>query len=147
MEKIILIVLFTIFPVVIIYVCHKFPAINKLGAIAIAYGFGIIVGNIGIIPEGGEETQIMLCDMTVPIAIPLLLFSLDIKKWIKHSAKAFSALFLGLISVITMIIVGFFIFRGEVEEMGKVGGLLTGVYTGGSPNLASIKTMLDVDEA
>jgi uncharacterized membrane protein len=34
---------------------------------------------------------------------------------------------------------------GEWKICGKFPGLLVGVYTGGTPNLASLKMMLDVD--
>jgi len=41
---------------------------------------------------------------------------------------------------------GYLIFRGAgMKEMWKVSGMLVGVYTGGTPNLASLKMMLNVN--
>ncbi len=49
--------------------------------------------------------------------------------------------------VISMVVLGFFLFREhEFLDLWKVAGMLIGVYTGGTPNLASIKLALDVDE-
>jgi uncharacterized membrane protein len=44
-----------------------------------------------------------------------------------------------------MILVGFWIFRDTLPEAWKIAGMLTGIYTGGTPNMAAIKTALNVD--
>ena len=49
-----------------------------------------------------------------------------------------------LYEVITFI--GFFIFRGSLENIWQVAGMLVGVYTGGTPNLAAMKTALNVSQ-
>jgi uncharacterized membrane protein len=49
--------------------------------------------------------------------------------------------------VVVSVISGYFIFNGQaIEGFDKVGGLLVGIYSGGTPNLASLKMMLDVKE-
>jgi len=83
--------------------------------------------------------------LTVPIALPLILFSMDVKKWLKHARSAISSLLLGLFTVIAMILLGFWIFKGSIDEIWKVSGMLTGIYTGGTPNMAAMKTALNVD--
>ncbi len=40
---------------------------------------------------------------------------------------------------------GYLIFRERVEDADKIGGMLIGLYTGGSVNLASIALALDVE--
>jgi len=57
----------------------------------------------------------------------------------------FISLLLGVLSVTIIIIIGFFIFRSSIPDCWKISGMLIGVYTGGTPNLAAIATMLDVD--
>ena len=52
---------------------------------------------------------------------------------------------LALVSVIIVVIAGYYIFRDSVHDSGKVAGMLVGIYTGGTPNVASIKTALNVD--
>ena len=83
--------------------------------------------------------------LTVPIALPLILFSMDVRKWLKHARSAISSLLLGLFTVVAMIFLGFWIFKGSIDEIWKVAGMLTGIYTGGTPNMAAMKTALNVD--
>jgi uncharacterized membrane protein len=81
----------------------------------------------------------------VPLAIPLILFSLNVRRWLKFSGKGFLSMVLALISVMVVVIVGYLIFRDKVEGADKVGGMLIGLYTGGSVNLASIALALKVE--
>lgn len=79
------------------------------------------------------------------LAIPLILFSLNVRRWLKFSGKGFLSMLLALVSVMAVVITGYLIFRDRVEEAEKIGGMLIGLYTGGSVNLASIALALNVD--
>ena len=81
----------------------------------------------------------------VPLAIPLILFSLNVRRWLKFSGKGFLSMLLALISVIVIVGSGYLIFRDRVEDADKIGGMLIGLYTGGSVNLASIALALNVE--
>lgn len=78
------------------------------------------------------------------IAIPLLVFSLDIKKWLKLAKGALLSMILAIVSLMVMIFTGFYFWGDSIDESWKVAGMLVGVYTGGTPNLAAIGTALDV---
>ncbi len=145
-KLIIMIIFFVIAPVIILYLETKFSIMKKVGAVLICYAIGLILGNIGILPEGAEKYQNLLTNLTIPIALPLILFSMDVKKWFKMAGSAMTSLIIGLFTVVLMIFVGFFIFRGSIDEIWKVSGMLVGIYTGGTPNLAAMKTALDVDQ-
>jgi len=146
MAQILLVLFYLFIPFVILHLCHKFPFVNKLGAVFIAYLVGLIVGNIGILPEWAGGIQDTLTTITVPLAIPLLLFSSNLKQWKSMAGKAMVSLLIGIISVVTVVIAGHFIFIGKgMADLWKVSGMLIGVYTGGTPNLASLKMMLNVD--
>lgn len=61
------------------------------------------------------------------------------------AGKTVISLFVAIGSVVIMVITGFVIFKSEaLPDLWKIGGLLIGVYTGGTPNLAALKLMLDV---
>lgn len=90
------------------------------------------------------SVQDMVISLSIPIALPLLLFSLDIKRWMKLAKEGFISLLLGVSSLIVVVIAGYFLFKDFIDESWKVAGMLIGVYTGGTPNLASIGTALDV---
>lgn len=81
----------------------------------------------------------------VLLAIPLILFSLNVRRWLKFSGKGFLSMLLALISVVVIVATGYLIFRDKVEGADKIGGMLIGLYTGGSVNLASIALALNVD--
>jgi len=144
---IVLLVLFYVFtPALILYLCRKFPWINKLGAVVVAYIVGLVAGNMGILPEGADKVQNTIMSITIPLAVPLLLFSSDIRTWFRLAGKTVISLFLGTIMVVATVIAGYFIFRTPaINDFWKVSGMLVGVYTGGTPNLASIALMLNVD--
>ncbi|MDD3152635.1 MAG: DUF819 family protein [Bacteroidales bacterium] len=60
--------------------------------------------------------------------------------------SAFLSMIIAVISMIIMIIAGYFIFRNSIPEANKVAGMLSGIYTGGTPNLAALKAALNVSE-
>ena len=90
--------------------------------------------------------QDQFSSITIMLCLPLILFSLDVKKWLAHAGSAFGSLAIGLFTVLVMIFIGYFIFREDIDEIWKVSGMLVGVYTGGTPNMAAIKTALDVSQ-
>lgn len=145
-ELIVLLILFIVTPIVVIYLEGKYSILKKVGAVLICYAIGLVVGNIGILPEGAAKYQDLLTNMTIPLALPLILFSMDVKKWVRNSGSAFTSLAIGLFSVLAMIFVGYWIFRGSIDEIWKVAGMLVGIYTGGTPNMAAMKTALDVSQ-
>ena len=183
MVKIIVLLLFYFtFPLVIIYMVKKWTFFRKLGTIALAYAFGLILGSSGILPQGSENyrsalqgrialpedevrllltsgkineedvfvnrlsaSQDMMLSIIVPLAFPLLLFSLDFKKWLRYAKEGLLSMILALISIIVIIGLGYFLFRNIVPDSWKVAGMLVGVYTGGTANMASLKVALDVD--
>jgi uncharacterized membrane protein len=183
MIKIILLAFFyLVFPVFIIFICRRWSLFNRFGTIVIAYAFGLLFGNIGILPHGSDDylyykqgranipatefnmlveegalgdddrfanqiagMQDMIMTIVIPLALPLLLFSLKIRKWIRYAGTGFLSMILALVSVVIVVIAGYFIFRDSVHDSGKVAGMLVGIYTGGTPNVASIKAALNVD--
>ncbi len=81
----------------------------------------------------------------VPLAIPLILFSLNVRRWLRFSGKGFLSMLLALVSVMIIVATGYLIFRDKIEGSDKIGGMLIGLYTGGSVNLASIALALRVE--
>lgn len=91
-----------------------------------------------------SSLQDSLMTGTILVAIPLLLFSLDIKKWLKLAKGAVLSLLLATFSLLVVIFTGFYFWGSDIDESYKVAGMLVGVYTGGTPNLAAIGTALNV---
>ena len=162
--------------------CKKWSGLKKLGSIVLAYGFGLVFGSVGILPQGSDayrlalqgraalpkpeietlmssgvlsqadnyvnsiaSAQDMLVSIIVPLAFPLLLFSLNIRRWLRFAKEGFISMILAVFSVVVIVASGFFIFKNVVPDSWKVAGMLIGVYTGGTPNLVSLKVALGVD--
>lgn len=141
---IILVAGFCLIPAGVLWLCRKFSLLRKIGPVLLLYGLGIIIGNTGLMPGQMPAVQELLSNAMVPLAIPLMLFACTFN--MKGARSQILALITGLISVITAVVIGFLIFGRDIPEGAKVGGMLTGVYTGGTINLAALKTMLDVKE-
>jgi uncharacterized membrane protein len=90
------------------------------------------------------QVQEAVMNYTILLALPLLLFSLNLQKWIKNARNTMLSLVLALGSLLTAIFIGYFLFAHNITESAKVTGMLVGVYTGGTPNLAIIGTALEV---
>ena len=141
---IILIVGFCIIPAIVLRLCQRFSLLGKIGPVLLLYGLGIIIGNIGLMPEQMPAVQELLSNAMVPLAIPLMLFGCTFN--MKGARSQILALVTGMISVAAAVVIGYLIFGRGLPEGAKIGGMLTGVYTGGTINLAALKTMLGVDD-
>lgn len=137
------IVFFLLCPACVLWLCRRFPLLDKIGPVLILYIMGIIFGNL-FHPSGMADVQDVLSSATVPLAIPLMLFSCTFQR--SKTRSQLIALLLGLAAVTISVIVGYFLFGRNMEDGAKIGGMLTGVYTGGTINLASLKVMLGVSE-
>jgi len=92
-----LIAFYILFPVLVIYLCYRFPAVNRIGAVVICYIVGITLGNIGALPDGAEQAQTAVSETAVALALPLLLFSMDVKRWKQLTGAALLSMVLGTI--------------------------------------------------
>jgi uncharacterized membrane protein len=116
----------------------KKPVLEALIAEGKAVPEDIMVNNIA-------DVQNNIYTMALLIAFPLLLFSLNIKRWLKYAKKGFLSVGLALVSGIVMVTAGFFIWKNAFPDAWKLAGMFEGIYTGGTPNFAALKLILDVD--
>ncbi|MBR5702992.1 MAG: DUF819 family protein [Bacteroidales bacterium] len=149
-----LLILWTLFyllaPYGVILLCRRSSAIARIGAILMMYLLGIIVGNLLIYPFDGVPDKLFplqdaLSSVTIPLAMPLILFACNFRDW--PVGKALKSLLIGLVAVVSVTAAGFFLFGRRIgSEAPAVAGMIVGVYTGGTPNLAAVKMMLGADE-
>ncbi len=131
-------------PIVFKITANKVKIIKFVGPIILCYAAGILLGNIGL--PWDKDLSMTVSEFTVPLAIPLILFSLDVKKWFSLAKKTILSFVLMLIAASAAALAAAFIFSGELAEGWKISGMLTGCYTGGTPNLMAIGMGLDVSE-
>ena len=128
---------------------------QKIGTVVAAYAIGILFALTGFVHfEAGtaaaltfSKLQSTLMSVTVPLAIPLMLFNCDFKLWTKALPKTIWSLVGGISAVIVSVISGYFIFRTpEIAEFNKIAAMMTGIYTGGTMNFNAIGASLGVDK-
>ena len=139
---ILLCLIFCLAPAGVLWVCKKVSFLGKIGPVLLLYLLGVMIGNIGIKPEGMATLQDMMSSAMVPLAIPMMLFGCTFR--LRETRQQLKALLTGLAAVVIAVICGYLIFGRHIDEGAKIGGMLTGVYTGGTINLAALKTMLGV---
>ena len=106
----------------------------------------MVVGNIGVIPESFSGIQTTIQDVSVCLALPLILFSIDINKWKKTAKKGLICMGLAVASIATTVVVLHLIFRENNPNVADYGALAIGVYTGGTVNVASIAAASKIPE-
>ena len=141
---IILTVFYLTIPFIIYFLVNKYDIFRKTGSIFLAYIIGILSGNLGLIPEGLYNFQETFSGVSVLMAIPLLLFTVKLRELLHTTGPVLKCFAGGLIAVIITVASGYLIWGDMQPNMWKTSGMLVGVYTGGTPNLASIQTALDV---
>ncbi|MBP8987113.1 MAG: DUF819 family protein [Spirochaetes bacterium] len=144
-SSLLLICFYLFMPALIIYLCYTFPSINKIGAVLLCYIAGITLGNIGILPEQAKSLQDLSSNIAIILGLPMLLFTINIKTWFRLAGKALLAFTLECIAVVIVVFAGYLLLRHIIPDAWKIAGMLLGVYTGGTPNLAAIKEALGVD--
>ncbi|MBQ8838958.1 MAG: DUF819 family protein [Bacteroidales bacterium] len=140
----VLICAFCLIPAGVLWLCRRYSRLGKIGPVLLLYLIGLIIGNIGLMPGQLPAVQEIMSNAMVPLAIPLMLFSCSFR--MSGTRSQILALVTGMIAVMTAVFVGYLIFGDKIEEGAKIGGMLTGVYTGGTINLAALKTMLGVSD-
>lgn len=94
------------------------------------------------------QLQDTLMSASILLALPLLLFSTNLKAFLGSAKSIIFSLAIAVFAVSAMVMSGYFVFKGVYgDQLWKISGMLVGVYTGGTPNLASLKLMLDVAPA
>ena len=136
-----------LFPALVIWLCTQSALLRRIGPVLLCYLAGVIVGNTGILPDGFMEIQSVMQDISVALALPLLLFSLDVKRWLRISRSALYSMALAVVAVSVITVILQLALPPEGPQGWKIAGLAVGLYTGGTPNLASIKTALDVNNS
>ena len=144
--NILLAILFILLPAPIIWLSNRVKIIEKIGIVIVCYALGMLVGNIGVIPESFSGIQTTIQDVSVCLALPLILFSIDIKKWKKTAKTGLVCMGLAVASIATTVLILHLIFRENNPNVADYGALAIGVYTGGTVNVASIAAATRIPE-
>jgi len=145
------VLIYLLFPVIIILLFQKFVIVQKIGTVLIAYLVGIVMALSGLFPSPSESVEMRtlqdwFMNITVPLAIPLMLFNCNFKLWTKSLPKTFTALICGLIAIVISVIISYLMFKSsKIQDLPDLSALMVGIYTGGTMNFAAIGKALNID--
>ena len=145
------VLIYLLFPVIIILLFQKYVVVQKIGTVLIAYLVGIMMALSGLFPSPSESVEMRtlqdwFMNITVPLAIPLMLFNCNFKLWTKSLPKTFTALICGLVAIIVSVIISYLVFKSsKIQDLPDLSALMVGIYTGGTMNFAAIGKALNID--
>ncbi|MFT3836879.1 MAG: DUF819 family protein [Myxococcaceae bacterium] len=127
-------------PLLIRFAATKVKVLNAIGPVVLCYGAGIVLANS---PWRGETDHwLQISQVMVPLAIPLLLFSTELKRWLGLARSLLLSFALACVSAMAAAGLVGVIFRKATDEYWKIAGMLVGVYVGGTANMSAIGTAL-----
>lgn len=126
-----------LFPGLILYLERRTKIVQILSPIVICYALGIVLANI---PNLDLNRLIFkeISEISISLAIPLLLFNSNVLDWISHAGKSILSYMLSVLAVIISSVIYFHFYKNTVPEAWQISGMLIGVYTGGTPNMSAI---------
>ena len=133
-------------PAFILWICSKSKFLDSIGAIVLCYAVGLLIGNIGIFPDNIASLQDTLNMLVIPIALPLVFFSMNLRGWGRKQASMTAKAFTGaLVAIVIASFIAYIIFKSHLGgEAWKMSGMLLGCYSGGTPNMAAIGRALEM---
>lgn len=139
--------IYLVIPAAVIYAPNRLPILRGVQPVITCYLLGLMIGNLGVLPADVGPLQDSLSSVAVAFSVPLMLFGLDLRSLKRLSPRAGLALLLAAAAIVVVASAGHVLFRSSIAESEKVSGLLVGVYTGGTPNLAALKNALEVESS
>lgn len=139
-----LILIFCLAPALVLWLCQRVSLLNKLGPIMVLYGLGIIIGNIGWSPQYMPLIQEITTSATIPLAIPMMLFACRFT--LSEASLQLKVCLSGFLSVFLSIVIGYIFFGKHISEGAEIGGIMSGMYTGGMLNAAALQSIFRVEE-
>lgn len=142
-EYIIYTLFFCVAPAGVIWACQRYKVLGKIGPIMVLYAIGMVIGNLPFLPEGIKSLQDMIPNVMIPLAIPMMLFGCHFSS--REAGLQLKLVVSGFLSVCIAVVIGYLLFGCHVEEGAEVGGIISGMYTGGTLNAAALQAIFKID--
>lgn len=147
-----LILFYLIAPALLVLLCQRNSLFEKFGVVTLAFAGGILCA-ITIDLSAFFPADVLIpvqkniSEISIAIALPLLLFSINVKSTLYMAGDTLKGMGLALLSVVVISTVGAVIFAEQVDKVWQVAGMSVGAYTGGGPNMGAIKTAINGDDS
>ncbi|MBP6563880.1 MAG: DUF819 family protein, partial [Neisseriaceae bacterium] len=114
----------------------------KLSGAVIALVIALFASNFGLVPTDAPVYDVVW-GYVVPLAIPLLLFQVNIHTIFKESGRLLFIFLLSSIGTMAGVVLAFFALRQYIPELDKISGMIGASYTGGGVNFAAMVAKLE----
>lgn len=130
-------------PVAATWLRERVALVRTLGPVFMCYGVGLVLANFtGIAVPTWTEGAVLT--PAVALAIPLLLFTADVRGWLRLSRQTMIAYALAVVSVLVLVSVARLVFSLNLENAWQVSAMLAAAFVGGTPNMAAISESIAV---
>jgi uncharacterized membrane protein len=110
----------------------------------ILYALGMVIGNLPLDIPGMATVQEIATSATIPLAIPMMLFSCRFTR--RDASTQLKVVVSGFLSVALAVVAGYLLCGKHIAEGDKIGGIMSGMYTGGMLNAAALQAIFKVEE-
>jgi uncharacterized membrane protein len=147
-----LVLFYLLVPALLIVLAQRFSVLDKVGVVVLAFSAGILMAmtvdmSTFFSSELLTSVQKNISEISIAIALPLILFSINVKGAIGMAGDTLKGMALALLSVVVISTIGALLFADQVDEIWQVAGISVGAYTGGGPNMGAIKTAIGGDDS
>ncbi len=121
--------------------------ISVIGTVGAAYLAGLLYSLAATVVFPGRDTSVseILVYVSISLAIPLLLFSGNIKNVRRLSRVTLTSFLLLAVSVVSVTVLLFFFYTKNVEEGAVLSGMAAALYVGGTPNLNAVACLFKLN--
>ena len=127
-----------------IYAEQTWAWASKMSGAIVALLGALILTNLGIIPTNCVFFDDIVWGYVVPMAIPLLLLSCDIRKIGREAGKILVVFLFGAVGTSLGAVLGYNLLAGKVDNLAGVAAMMTGSYIGGTVNFAAMSAAFEV---
>ncbi|MBU8730163.1 DUF819 family protein [Cytobacillus oceanisediminis] len=120
-----------------IYLEQRYRWAAKISGAIVALIGAIILSNTGIIPTASPVYD-AVWTFIIPLAIPLLLFHVKIKRIWQESGRLLIIFLISSIGTVAGVIISFFLLKDHIPVLDKLGAMLSASYIGGGVNFAAM---------
>ena len=136
--------IFCLAPAGVLWLCRRVPLLDKVGPMMILYALGMLIGNLPLEIPKMAVVQEVATSVTIPLAIPMMLFGCRFTR--RDASTQLKVVISGFLSVGMAVVVGYLLCGKYIPEGDKIGGIMSGMYTGGMLNAAAIQSIFEVEE-
>lgn len=120
-----------------IHLEQRYRWASAVSGCILALGGGLLFANMKVVPTASPVYD-HVWSYVVPTAVPLLLFSADIRKIWRESGRALGAFHLSALGTVLGTILATVLLGHRIPEIGGISAMFSGSYIGGSVNYVAM---------